>query len=188
MDEKQLILGLTGASGAFVAEVLLERSKWPVTLIATRWGESVFTHECGDFARFSSKASRTYAEDNLWAPPASGSVPTVGMIVAPCSSNTLAKIAVGIGDNLVLRAAHCHLKERRPLILVLREAPLTTIDLENASRVAAAGGIIMPITPPFFMFGKQPPGKVTLLDLINSFADRVLALLGQSAPVTWETL
>ena len=188
MNQKHLILGITGASGALTAKVLLTRSKWPVSLIVTPWGESVFEHECGDFTQLSAKAANTYKSDNLWAPPASGSVPTIGMVVAPCSANTLAKIAAGIGDNLVLRAAHCHLKEGRPLILVLREAPLTTIDIENASRVAAAGGIIMPLTPPFFMFGKQPPEKVTLLDLLNVFADRVLSLLGQPAPANWETI
>lgn len=181
-------MGLTGASGALSAKVLLTRSTWPVTLIATPWGESVFRHECGDFKRFSSKAAKRYNSDNLWAPPASGSVPTVGMVIAPCSANTLAKIAVGIGDNLVLRAAHCHLKERRPLILVLRESPLTSIDLENASRVAAAGGIIMPLTPPFFMFGKQSPEEISLLGLLNTFADRVLSLLGQPARANWETI
>lgn len=188
MNPQQLIIAITGASGAYVAKVLLERSKWPVTLITTPWGESVFTHECGDFEQIAVKAARVYKSDNLWAPPSSGSVPSAGMVVAPCSANTLAKIAAGIGDNLVLRAAHCHLKERRPLILVLREAPLTMIDLENAARVAAAGGIIMPLTPPFFMFGTQSPQKITLNDLMTAFADRVLSLLGQPAPANWETI
>lgn len=188
MNEKQLILGVTGASGAAIAEVLLTRSKWPVTLIATPWGKSVFTHEHKDFDLISSKAADRYESDDLWAPPASGSVPSAGMVIAPCSANTLAKIAAGIADNLVLRAAHCHLKERRPLILVVREAPLTTIVLENAVRVAAAGAVVMPLSPPFFMFGGQSPQKTTLQDLLNAFADRVLSLLGQPAPADWGTV
>lgn len=187
MNQKQLILAVTGASGAAAAKVLLERSQWPVALIATPWGQSVYAHECGDFDSIASKAARLYKHDDLRAPPASGSVPTAGMVIAPCSANTLAKIAAGIADNLILRAAHCHLKERRPLILVLRETPLTTIDLENAARIAAAGGVVMPLTPPFFMFGNQSPQKITLQDLLIAFADRVLSLLGQPAPANWET-
>ncbi len=188
MNEKHLILGVTGASGARVAQVLLERSRWPVTLIATPWGETVFEHECGDFKQLSSKAERVFKGDNLWAPPSSGSVPTIGMIIAPCSANTLGKIAAGIGDNLILRAAHCQLKERRPLVLVLRESPLTSIDLDNASRVATAGGIIMPLAPPFFMFGSASPRKISLEDLLIAFADRVLSLLGQTPSANWETV
>lgn len=188
MNQKHLILAVTGASGAGVAEVILHRSQWPVTLIATPWGKSVFNHEYKDFTQISSKAAERYESDDLWAPPASGSVPSVGMIIAPCSANTLAKIAVGIADNLVLRAAHCHLKEKRPLILVLREAPLSTIVLENALRVAAAGAVVMPLSPPFFMFSGQSLQKTTLQDLLNAFADRVLSLLGQTAPANWETI
>ena len=174
MDQPQLILALTGASGAKMVQVLLERSKWPVTLIATQWGQAVFEHECGEYSQIASKATQVYKNDDFWAPPASGSVPT--------------KIAAGMGDNLVTRAAYCHLKQRRPLILVLREAPLTTIDLENAARVSAAGGIIMPLTPPFYMFAGQSSKKTTLIDLLNAFADRILALLGQRAPANWETI
>jgi len=188
MDQPHLILALTGASGAGIAQVLLERSKWPVTLIATNWGQALFEHECGDYSQMSSKAARVYKSDDLWAPPASGSVPTKGMVIAPCSANTLAKIAAGMGDNLVTRAAYCHLKQRRPLILVLREAPLTTIDLENAARVSTAGGIIMPLTPPFYMFAGQSLKKTTLFDSLNAFTDRVLLLLGQPIPANWETI
>jgi 4-hydroxy-3-polyprenylbenzoate decarboxylase len=188
MDQPQLILALTGASGAKMVQVLLERSKWPVTLIVTKWGQAVFEHECGEYSQIASKAAQVYKNDDFWAPPASGSVPTKGMVIAPCSANTLAKIAAGMGDNLVTRAAYCHLKQRRPLILVLREAPLTTIDLENAARVSAAGGIIMPLTPPFYMFAGQSSKKTTLFDLLNALADRILFLLGQRLPANWETI
>lgn len=188
MTQQNLIVAITGASGAAVAKVLINRSKWPVTLIATPWGESVFGHECSDFNQISSQVAKFYKSDNLWAPPASGSVPTKGMVIAPCSANTLAKIAAGIGDNLIVRAAHCHLKERRPLVLILREAPLTHIDLENALRVSTAGGIIAPLTPPFYMFKNQSPKKTTLSDLLNAFADRVFSLLGQPVPDNWETV
>jgi 4-hydroxy-3-polyprenylbenzoate decarboxylase len=188
MSQQQLIVAITGASGAAVAKALIHRSKWPVTVIVTLWGESVFEHECRDFNQISSQVTKVYKSDNLWAPPASGSVLTKGMVIAPCSANTLAKIAAGIGDNLIVRAAHCHLKERRPLVLVLREAPLTLIDLENALRVATAGGIIMPLSPPFYMLKNQSSKKTTLSDLLNAFADRVLSLLGQPVPDNWETV
>ena len=108
------------------------------------------------------------------------------MVVLPCSAHTLAQIAAGLGDNLITRAAHCQLKEQRPLILCLREAPLTLIDVENARRAARAGAVIMPMSPPFFMFAGSDPKATSMHDLLDAFADRVLALLGQSADQTWE--
>jgi 4-hydroxy-3-polyprenylbenzoate decarboxylase len=98
----------------------------------------------------------------------------------------MAQMAAGLGDSLITRAAHCQLKERRPLILCLREAPLTLIDLENARRLGQAGTVIMPMSPPFFMFAGRDPQTVTYHDLMDAFADRVLAVLGQTPGRTWE--
>ena len=126
--------------------------------------------------------------DDLYAPLSSGSVPAVGMVVLPCSAHTLAQIAAGLGDSLIPRAAHCQLKERRPLILCLREAPLTLIDLENARRAAAAGAVIMPMCPPFFMFAGSDPKTVSMDALLDAFVDRVLALLGRQPARTWEDI
>lgn len=183
-----LVLALTGATGAHAARLLVKRSPWPVSLIASRWGREVYTRECGDFETFAAAAARTFGDDDLAAPLASGSVPTAGMVILPCSTSTLGKIAAGVGDSLITRAAHCHLKERRPLILCVRETPWTLIDLENARRLSAAGATIMPISPPYYMFQGTAPEDVSMDDLLGVFVDRVLGVLGQPLSTDWEDL
>jgi hypothetical protein len=118
-----LILGITGATGIHASRLLVEKSRWPVDLVASRWGREVAGIECGGIEAIEAKAARVFAPEDLVAPLSSGSVPAVGMVVLPCSAHTLAQIAAGLGDSLITRAAHCQLKERRPLILCLREAP-----------------------------------------------------------------
>lgn len=181
-----LVLALTGATGAHAARLLVKRSPWPVSLIASRWGREVYTRECGDFETFAAAADRTFADDDLTAPLASGSVATAGMVILPCSTNMLGKIAAGMSDSLISRAAHCHLKERRPLIVCVRETPWTLIDLENARRLAAAGATIMPVSPPYYMFEGTPPEKVSMDALLGVFVDRVLGILGHPLPASWE--
>ena len=185
-ESAHLILGVTGASGIYAARRLVEKSRWPVDLVASRWGRAVAGTECGGLGEIESFADQVFTADDLYAPLSSGSVPTVGMVVLPCSAHTMAQMAAGLGDSLITRAAHCQLKERRPLILCLREAPLTLIDLENARRLGQAGAVIMPMSPPFFMFAGRDPQTVTYHDLMDAFADRVLAVLGQPAGRTWE--
>ena len=185
-DLPHLILGITGASGIHGARRLAEKSPWPVDLVASRWGRRVADTECGGMKAIENQAQRVFKPDDLYAPPASGSVLAAGMVVLPCSAHTLAQIAAGLGDNLITRAAHCQLKEGRPLILCLREAPLTLIDLDNARRAAAAGAVIMPMSPPFFMFAGTDPKTVSMDDLLDAYVDRVLALLGQQPARTWE--
>jgi 4-hydroxy-3-polyprenylbenzoate decarboxylase len=143
-----IVLALTGASGAHAADLLVQKSPWPVTLVASRWGRDVYERECGPFERIAGAVDRVLDDDDLSASVASGSVPTEGMVVLPCSSNTMAQIAAGLGSTLVARAAHCHLKEGRKLVLCVREAPWTVMDLDNARAVATAGGIVMPLSPP----------------------------------------
>ncbi len=186
--DPHLIVGITGASGIYAARLLVEKSSWPVDLVASPWGRKVAETECGGLNGIEALARRVFAADDLYAPLSSGSVPAVGMVVLPCSAHTLAQIASGLGDSLIIRAAHCQLKERRPLILCLREAPLTLIDIENARRVATAGGVVMPMSPPFFMFAGSDPAAVSLHDLMDAFVDRVLALLGQTGAPTWEDI
>ena len=187
-QKPHLILGVTGASGIHGARLLVKKSAWPVDLVVSRWGREVAGTECGGIESIETHAARVFSPDDLTAPLSSGSVPTVGMVVLPCSAHTLAQIAAGLGDSLITRAAHCQLKERRPLILCLREAPLTLIDLDNARRVAAAGAVIMPMSPPFFMFAGTDPQVVSMHDLLNAFVDRVLALLGQPPARNWEDI
>jgi 4-hydroxy-3-polyprenylbenzoate decarboxylase len=183
-----LIVAVTGATGAHAAELLMEKSPWPVTLIGSRWGMDVCRRECGSFDELARRAKTVLDDEDLSAPIASGSVPTAGMVIIPCSTNTLGKVAGGIADSLITRAAHCHLKEGRRLVLCVRESPWTLIDLDNARKVAAAGGVIMPLSPPCYMVAGKAPDAVSMTDLLGAFADRVLAVLGRPAGSDWETV
>lgn len=166
----------------------MKKSPWPVALVASEWGKNVAERECGDFARLASLAAKVYDDDDLAAAISSGSVPTIGMVILPCSANTMAKVAHGISDTLITRAAHCHLKERRRLVLCVRETPWSLIDLNNAATVSAAGGIVMPLSPPFYQLAGRDPRTVTLTDLMDLFVDRVLSVLGHPAATNWETV
>ena len=184
----RLVVGLTGATGALAAKLLIEKSPWPVALIASDWGRDVYRRECGSFDDLAALAGEVFDDKALSAPVASGSVPTLGMVVLPCSSNTLAKIAGGMGDSLITRAAHCQLKERRRLVLGVRETPWTSIDIDNAAKVDRAGGVIMPLSPPYYMFGNRSPKEITLDMLLGAYVDRVLQLFGAEIETTWETV
>ncbi|OGV65878.1 MAG: hypothetical protein A2498_10075 [Lentisphaerae bacterium RIFOXYC12_FULL_60_16] len=183
-----LVLAVTGASGAYAADALLKQSPWPVSLIVSDWGRDVYRRECGPIEILEKRAAKVYDNRDLAAAISSGSVPTIGMVVLPCSANTLAKIAGGIGDSLITRAAHCHLKERRPLILCIRESPWGLIDLDNARRISAAGGIIMPLCPPFYMAAGRQAQEITLAELAEAYVERVLALLGKPPQRMWEEM
>lgn len=186
--EEQLVVAVTGATGAHAARLLVEKSPWPVALVLSRHGRDVYTRECGAVESLLEASAALYADEDLAAPIASGSVPTAGMVVLPCTTNTLSRIACGQADTLITRAAHCHLKERRRLVLCVREAPWTAIDFGNAQRVAAAGGTVMPLSPPYYMFAGRAPTEVSLHELMDAYVDRVLALLGLPIERTWEDL
>jgi len=183
-----LILGVTGATGVHAAALLIEKSPWPVTLVASDWGKDLCRRECGSFEELAQRAEEILDDSDLSAAIASGSVPTKGMVILPCSTDALGKIAGGIADSLITRAAHCHLKERRKLVLCVRESPWTLLDLDNARKVAAAGAIVMPISPPFYMVARRSPDAVTMTDLLGAFVDRVLAVLGHPLQADWETI
>ncbi len=181
-----LVLAVTGATGARAADVLVKKSPWPVALVASEWGRKVYEHECGPFSALEHSVQVVHDNGDLSASVSSGSVPTAGMVVLPCSTNTMAKIAHGMGDSLITRAAHCHLKEGRRLVLCVRESPWTLIDIENARLIAAAGGIIMPMSPPFYMAGGRDLAAVSALELLESMIDRILAVLGHGLVKTWD--
>lgn len=183
-----LVVAMTGASGALATKLLLEKSQWPVTLIASKMGRMVYEQEVGPFYELEALADIVLNDGDLGATIASGSVPTVGMVVLPCSANTLAKVGVGIADSLVTRAAHCHLKEGRKLVLCVREAPWTLMNAQRATDVAKAGGTIMPISPPFYMAIGKNPDEVSLTDMLGHYVDHLLSLFGQESPRTWADL
>lgn len=183
-----LIVAMTGASGALATKLLLEKSQWPVTLVASKMGRVVYEQEVGPFADLEALAAEIWKDGDLTATIASGSVPTVGMVILPCSANTLGKVACGIADSLVTRAAHCQLKEGRKVVLCVRESPWTAINAQNAATVALAGGTIMPISPPYYMAKGRDPNDVSIAEMLGYYVDHVLSLFGQSAPRTWEDI
>jgi len=181
-----LVVAMTGASGALAAKLLMEKSQWPVTLVASKMGRVVYEQEAGPFKELEALAAEVWKDGDLTAPIASGSVPTVGMVVLPCSANTLGKVASGIADSLVSRAVHCQLKEGRKVVLCVRETPWTMLNAQNAATFAAAGGTVMPISPPYYMAKGRNPDDVSIKEMLGYYVDHVLSILGQPAPVTWE--
>ncbi len=174
MNKTKLIIGISGASGIMYAIRLLETLKnlnIETHLIITKAAELTRAHETS----YTSKdikvlASVCYSINNIGAPVASGSYKTSGMIIAPCSMNSLGQIAAGTGSNLLTRAADVILKERRRLVLLPREAPLNLIHLQNMTTITKMGGIIFPPVPAFY----QKPS--TIDDVVNDTVGRVLDL------------
>jgi 4-hydroxy-3-polyprenylbenzoate decarboxylase len=184
-----LVVGITGASGAIYARRLLQvlvESGRRVHLTISPSGAEVLTHELGlsvDLADFDPRlllgATAAPAGElvyhhykNFRAGIASGSFLTGGMVVCPCSMGTLASIASGQSTNLIQRAADVHLKERRKLIVVPRETPLGSIQLENMKRLADAGAVILPAMPGFYH------GPTSILDLVDFVVARICDQLG----------
>lgn len=153
-EPDRLVVAITGATGAIYGIRLLEALRdTPVEshLVVSDWGMKTISIETTYRpAEVLALADRRYRADNLAAPISSGSFRTRGMVIAPCSMKTLSAIACGYGDNLVSRAAAVSLKERRKLILLARESPLSMIDLENMLRVSRAGAVVAPPEPAFY--------------------------------------
>ena len=172
----RLIVGITGATGSVYGVRVLERLREAGVeshLILTRWGARTLLHETPySKEHVESLATQAYNPADMGAAISSGSFKTDGMIVAPCSAKTLGAIANGYGDNLVHRAADVTLKERRRLVLALREAPLSDIHLENMLKLSRMGAIVMPPVPAFYTL----PQSVD--DIVNHTAARLLDLFG----------
>ena len=151
---RRMIVAVTGASGAIYAVRSLDvlRAAGVEThLVVTKSGSLTSSYETGlDAAGLARHADVTYHHTDVGAPVASGSFLTAGMLVAPASMRTLGEIASGVSGSLVSRAADVVLKERRPLVLLTREAPLSLVHLRNMSTVTEAGGTIFPPVPAFY--------------------------------------
>ncbi|HSP72248.1 MAG TPA: UbiX family flavin prenyltransferase [Gaiellaceae bacterium] len=185
---QRLIVGITGASGAIYGIRLLERLReLPVEthLIVSRWARVTIEHETDyDLAAVKALADVVYGDDDQAAAVSSGSFLTRGMVIAPCSTKTVAAIANGFSHNLVSRAADVVLKERRRLVLVVRETPLSAVHLANMTRLAELGATIFPPTPAFY---NRPQ---TIDDIVGHTVLRVLDQLdfGLESPGRWTGL
>lgn len=168
----KLIVGITGATGSILGIRVLQFLKDTGVeshLVISKWGARTLVHETSyTLDDVKSLAACTYAEGDQGAAISSGSFITEGMVIAPCSARTLAAIAHGQGDNLVHRAADVVLKERRKLVLLVREAPLSDIHLENMLKLSRMGAVMIPPVPAFYNHPR------TLDDMVNHIVMRTL--------------
>jgi 4-hydroxy-3-polyprenylbenzoate decarboxylase len=170
----KLVVAIGGASGSVYAKRLLDAlvplaSTVEVGLVFTQAGNEVWNHEIGEVPAYPFKK---YGLRDFRAPFASGSAGWDAMVVIPCSTGGLARIAHGISDDLVGRAADVMMKERRKLVLVVRETPLSAIHIENMLAVTRAGAVVLPASPSFY---SKPE---TLDSLLDTVVGRVLDQLG----------
>ena len=173
----KVIVGITGATGAVYAARLIDvliSSDCEVHCVASRHGSEVMSYELGEerTASLLAKVHRVYDPDDMWGAIASGSYRFDAMIVVPCSMKTLAAIACGLSDSLLLRAADVSLKERRKLILVPRETPYSSIHLKNMLALSEIGVDIVPASPGFY---HRPR---TIEQLVDMFVMRLCDRLG----------
>ncbi|MCL6526493.1 UbiX family flavin prenyltransferase [Meiothermus granaticius] len=178
---KRLVVGLSGASGMpYALDLLRTLAQIPTVeshLIMTQGAKRVLVEEAGlSVEEAEALAHVVHRSSDLGAAVASGSFRTLGMVVVPCSATSLSKIAYGLADNLLTRAAYVTLKERRPLVLVPREAPLPLPSLEAMLRAAQAGATILPASPGFY----HKPTSIE--DLLGFLTQRILDLFGLEFP------
>lgn len=168
----RLIVGISGATGTIFGVRILQMlhgSGVETHLVMSKWAQRTLTHETPySIKQVQELATQSYNSGDQGAAISSGSFVTLGMVIAPCSMRTLAAIAHGLGDNLVHRAADVVLKERRKLVLVVRESPFSEIHLENMLKLARMGVVILPPVPAFYNHPQS------LDDMINHVAMRVV--------------
>ncbi|MDR0875994.1 MAG: UbiX family flavin prenyltransferase [Clostridiales Family XIII bacterium] len=176
LKKKKIAIGISGASGAVYGIRLLEelaREGAETHLIISRWGEYTIERETSHrLETVKALASYCYEPDDMAAALSSGSFPVDAMAICPCSMKTLAGIAGGFSEDLLMRAADVCLKERRPLILAVRETPLSRIHIENMLKATDAGAIIMPPIPAFYM------NPNTLDEVVTQSVYRIMDKLG----------
>ena len=184
----RLVVGISGASGAVYGVRLLDRARLlgvETHLVASPAGVLNVHHELGlDRKSLEARADHAHAPGDVGACVASGSFDTAAMVVAPCSMRTLAAVAHGLSDNLLTRAADVTLKERRRLLLMVRETPFNLAHLRNMTAATEMGAIIFPPLPAFY----HRPASID--EMVDETVERVLALLGLagSEPRQWQGL
>lgn len=173
----KIVVAITGASGSIYVRILLEklaaiRDQWnDLAIVMTENAKQVWETELGN-DHFKNISIKNYSTTDFTAPFASGSGKFNTMIIIPCSMGTLGRIAAGVSNDLITRAADVVLKERRKLICVVRDTPYSLIHIRNMETITLAGGIICPATPSFYSLPK------TIDDLAATVVDRVLDLAG----------
>ena len=180
MKPMRLIVGITGATGVIYGIRLLERLRdagVETHLVISRWGARTLVHET-PYSReqVEALAHTSYVAGDMGAAISSGSFQTAGMIIAPCSAKTLGAIAHGFGDGLIHRAADVVLKERRKLLLAVRETPLSEIHLENMLKLSRMGAVILPPMPAFYSHPRS------LSDIVDHTVERILDQFGITLP------
>lgn len=188
MSKPRVVVGVTGATGAVYAIALLKRLRAAgreTHLVASPAGVLNVHHELGlDRSALEALADVAYNPADVGAAIASGSFAADAMVVVPCSMKSLAAIAHGLSDNLLTRAADVALKERRRLVLMVRETPFNLAHLRNMTAVTEMGGVIFPPLPAFY----HRPASID--EMVNDTVERVLALIGVdgASPRPWRGL
>jgi 4-hydroxy-3-polyprenylbenzoate decarboxylase len=179
--KKRLVVGVSGASGAILAIRILERlrelTEWETHLILSNGARRTIALETDyTFGQVEELAAKNYHVNDIGAGIASGTFRTAGMVIVPCSMKTLAGVANGFAENLLMRAADVTLKERRPLVLVPRETPLSRVHLRNLLLASEAGAVIL---PPMVSYYNRP---ATIEDVTQQMVGRILDVFDISAP------
>ena len=174
------VIGITGATGIAFTLDFVKRLEGEKYGIFTQWGKQLLSHETSLSLKDAEKLFlKVFPDTDLSAPTSSGSTQFDALVILPCSAGTLNKIAGGIADTLLTRTAMVALKERRKLVICLRETPISTQTLRNAAQLSADGAIIMPIMPPYYM------NPLTTDAVLEGFSKRLLQVLGQDQGDLW---
>jgi polyprenyl P-hydroxybenzoate/phenylacrylic acid decarboxylase-like protein len=181
MEKKRIVVGVTGATGSVYAQRFLQQLQLAEVVethlvISASAALTISAELSGSTKDFERYADIVHSNKNIGASIASGSYKVDAMIVLPCSMKTLASIATGVSDNLISRTADVTLKERRRLILMTRETPLSLVHLRNMLTVTEAGGIIFPPVPAFYA------SLTSIEEMVDQTVARLLDLLGLEAP------
>ena len=180
----RIAVGITGSSGAVYAMDFLRRCPHEKFVIVSKWGKAVMKDELNlpdPLAAIAPFCKKIFSDSDLTAPLASGTNHIDAFVIIPSSTSTIGKIASGIGDTLITRTAAVCLKERRKMILCVRETPLSTITLRQCSELSAEGAVIMPISPPLYFV------PATVEEYVQGFVNKVLAHVGVQIANGWRS-
>ena len=176
----RIVTAITGSSGAIFAREFLKQCDAEKYLVVSKWGKVLLKDELGIAVKdLLPSVKREFSDDDLTAPIASGSNHLDAVVILPCSTSTLGKIASGIGDTLITRTAQVALKEHFKLVICIRETPLSTITLEQCARLSRDGAMIMPISPPMYSVPR------TVDEYVQAFVGKVLGVIGARQSRGW---